>query len=53
VLGHPSPIHLYRTGTWGPPEADALIAPRKWHVTGEHDAPDDAGGTHHPPGMPR
>ena len=24
-----------RRGTWGPPEADALIAPRKWHVTGE------------------
>ena len=40
ILEHPSPITFYAKGSWGPPEADALIAPRKWHVTGEHDAPD-------------
>jgi glucose-6-phosphate 1-dehydrogenase len=40
VLDHPSPIHMYEPGTWGPPDTEALIAPRKWHVTGEHDAPD-------------
>ena len=40
ILQHPSPITFYDRGSWGPPEADALIAPRKWHVTGEHDEPD-------------
>jgi glucose-6-phosphate 1-dehydrogenase len=42
VLDRPAPVHAYESETWGPPEADALIAPRKWHVTGRHDAPDDA-----------
>jgi glucose-6-phosphate 1-dehydrogenase len=28
--GSPAP---YEPGTWGPPEADALIAPRRWHVS--------------------
>jgi glucose-6-phosphate 1-dehydrogenase len=40
VLDHASPVRPYEPGTWGPPEAEALIAPRKWHVSGEHDAPD-------------
>jgi glucose-6-phosphate 1-dehydrogenase len=43
VLDHPSPVRTYEPGTWGPPEAEALIAPRKWHVSGEHDAPDYSG----------
>jgi glucose-6-phosphate 1-dehydrogenase len=43
VLDRPSPIRTYEPGTWGPPEAEALIAPRKWHVSGEHDAPDYSG----------
>jgi glucose-6-phosphate 1-dehydrogenase len=34
VLDDPQPVHTYEKGTWGPPEADDLIAPRKWHVTG-------------------
>ena len=38
VLDHPQPIHMYERGSWGPPEADDLIAPRKWHVTGKGDA---------------
>jgi glucose-6-phosphate 1-dehydrogenase len=37
VLEHPTPICLYDRGSWGPPEADPLIAPRKWHVTGGPD----------------
>jgi glucose-6-phosphate 1-dehydrogenase len=47
VLDRPAPIRPYEQGTWGPPEADALIAPRRWHVTGRgapspaDDAPDD------------
>jgi len=40
VLEHPAPLHLYDRGTWGPPEADALTHPRKWHFTGDHDEPD-------------
>jgi glucose-6-phosphate 1-dehydrogenase len=54
VLEHPSPICFYDRGSWGPPEADALIAPRKWHMTGgdhgrtpdaaSHTAPVGAGG---------
>jgi len=33
VLDHPSKVHPYDPGSWGPPEADALIAPRTWHVS--------------------
>jgi glucose-6-phosphate 1-dehydrogenase len=25
-----SPLHVYEPGSWGPPEADKLIAPRRW-----------------------
>jgi glucose-6-phosphate 1-dehydrogenase len=32
VLEHPGRVHPYRAGSWGPPEADALIAPRHWHL---------------------
>jgi glucose-6-phosphate 1-dehydrogenase len=37
VLDDPQPICMYERGSWGPPEADDLIAPRKWHVTGMQD----------------
>jgi len=40
VLDDPQPIHMYEPGSWGPPEADDLIAPRKWHVTGMVDPHD-------------
>ena len=30
VFGTPPPVIPYEPGTWGPPEADALIAPRRW-----------------------
>jgi glucose-6-phosphate 1-dehydrogenase len=40
VLEHPTPICMYPIGTWGPPEADELLAPRKWHVSGQHDTHD-------------
>jgi glucose-6-phosphate 1-dehydrogenase len=26
LVDHPSPIHAYQPGTWGPPEAEALVA---------------------------
>jgi glucose-6-phosphate 1-dehydrogenase len=32
VLDATPPVRPYPAGTWGPPEADELIAPRKWHV---------------------
>ncbi|HEX2170946.1 MAG TPA: glucose-6-phosphate dehydrogenase [Dehalococcoidia bacterium] len=32
ALAKPTPICFYRAGTWGPPEADALIAPHRWHL---------------------
>ena len=39
VLRVPGPVVPYEPGGWGPPEADALIAPRRWHVSGlPHDA---------------
>jgi glucose-6-phosphate 1-dehydrogenase len=33
ILDHPSPVIPYDRGSWGPREADALIAPRKWHLS--------------------
>ena len=33
VLEAPPPVRPYRAGTWGPAEADALIAPRRWLTT--------------------
>jgi glucose-6-phosphate 1-dehydrogenase len=42
VLERPTPVCTYEKGTWGPPEADELIAPRKWHVSGAHEAHDHA-----------
>jgi glucose-6-phosphate 1-dehydrogenase len=32
VLEDPPPLCFYGAGTWGPPEADELIAPRTWHL---------------------
>jgi glucose-6-phosphate 1-dehydrogenase len=30
VLECPPPVHPYRTGSWGPSEADALAGPDGW-----------------------
>ncbi len=32
ILSNPGPVHPYAAGSWGPKEADELIAPRKWHL---------------------
>ena len=32
VFEDPPPLHEYDQGSWGPEEADALIAPRRWHL---------------------
>jgi glucose-6-phosphate 1-dehydrogenase len=34
VLDHPGPLHAYPAGSWGPREAEDLIAPREWHAGG-------------------
>ncbi len=33
ALEHPTPVCMYPAGSWGPREADQLIAPRKWHLS--------------------
>ena len=33
VLEQPAPVHEYDPGSWGPAEAAALLAPRRWHLT--------------------
>ena len=33
VLRLPTPLHVYEPGTWGPAEADAMVAPYGgWHA---------------------
>jgi len=32
VVERPGPVQTYPAGTWGPPSADDLIAPRSWHT---------------------
>ena len=53
VLENPPPITFYELGTWGPLEADALIAPRKWHISGEDDVHDYQSGMFRIPEAPR
>jgi len=36
VLDQPPPVFPYEPGSWGPVEADALIAPRRWHLPSNH-----------------
>lgn len=31
VLSHHDPVNMYEPGTWGPPEADLLLAGGRWH----------------------
>jgi glucose-6-phosphate 1-dehydrogenase len=30
ILDRRTPLHAYEPGTWGPAEADRLVAPREW-----------------------
>ena len=36
LLEDPPPTLPYEPGSWGPPEADSLIAPRRWHLPSHH-----------------
>ncbi|MGI9017598.1 MAG: glucose-6-phosphate dehydrogenase [Euzebya sp.] len=37
ILDSPPKVHRYPDGSWGPPEATELIAPRRWHLPEDHD----------------
>jgi glucose-6-phosphate 1-dehydrogenase len=37
ILDLPGSIHQYPAGSWGPPEAVELIAPREWHAGGSEE----------------
>jgi glucose-6-phosphate 1-dehydrogenase len=36
LLDGPPPVLAYEPGSWGPREADELIAPRRWHLPSDH-----------------
>jgi len=36
LLDEPPPAVPYEPGSWGPGEADELIAPRRWHLPSDH-----------------
>jgi glucose-6-phosphate 1-dehydrogenase len=36
VLEQPAPTLPYEPGSWGPPQSDDLIAPRRWHLPTDH-----------------
>jgi glucose-6-phosphate 1-dehydrogenase len=36
LLDDPPPVVPYEPGSWGPREAEQLIAPRRWHLPSEH-----------------
>jgi glucose-6-phosphate 1-dehydrogenase len=36
VLEDPPPPAPYEASSWGPQEADELIAPRRWHLPNDH-----------------
>ena len=40
ALDAPTPVQRYPFGSWGPPAADELLRPRKWHLTGLHEPHD-------------
>jgi glucose-6-phosphate 1-dehydrogenase len=39
ILDRRTPLHMYEPGTWGPAEADRLVAPRRWLKPIEPDGP--------------
>ena len=32
IIDNPPPLDFYPAGTWGPKEADTLVAPHRWHL---------------------
>jgi glucose-6-phosphate 1-dehydrogenase len=49
LLDHPGPLYPYPRGSWGPPEADRVVAQhRRWHNPGPIDHDHDAMPHTHP-----
>jgi glucose-6-phosphate 1-dehydrogenase len=49
LLDHPGPVYPYPRGSWGPPEADRVVAQhRQWHNPGPIDHDHDAMPHTHP-----
>jgi glucose-6-phosphate 1-dehydrogenase len=49
LLDHPGPVYPYPRGSWGPPEADRVVAQhRRWHNPGPIDHDHDAMPHTHP-----
>jgi glucose-6-phosphate 1-dehydrogenase len=36
IVREPSPAEVYQPGSWGPVATEALLAPHRWHVPGDH-----------------
>jgi glucose-6-phosphate 1-dehydrogenase len=36
VVREPPPVEIYEAGSWGPGEAEALLAPHRWHAPTGH-----------------
>ncbi len=36
IMREPSPVEVYEPGSWGPAATEALLAPHRWHVPGDH-----------------
>ena len=36
VVREPPPVEIYEAGSWGPEEAEALLAPHHWHAPTGH-----------------
>jgi glucose-6-phosphate 1-dehydrogenase len=36
VLRDPPPLELYEPGSWGPPSAQSLVEPHRWHLPSGH-----------------
>jgi glucose-6-phosphate 1-dehydrogenase len=36
VLRDPPPLEIYEPGSWGPPSAQSLVEPHRWHLPSEH-----------------
>ncbi len=36
IVRKPPPVELYESGSWGPPSAEDLLAPHRWHMPHDH-----------------
>jgi glucose-6-phosphate 1-dehydrogenase len=36
IVRKPPPVELYESGSWGPPSAEDLLSPHRWHMPHDH-----------------